>query len=58
MAKGNFRITPSHIIGFTISSLATDYFIYRQNFQDFNSVIWKRVLGDNTGTTVKSGDGQ
>lgn len=58
MAKRNFRITPSHIIGFAISSLATDYFIYRQNFHDFNSVIWRRVLGDNTGTIGKPGGDQ
>jgi hypothetical protein len=38
MRQGNFGITPSHVLRFTISSLTTDYIIYRQNFREFNSV--------------------
>jgi hypothetical protein len=56
MNNRNFRITPAHLIGFTISFLATDYIIYRQNLQDVNSVVWARLLGSSVGTANPPGD--
>jgi hypothetical protein len=57
MSNGKLRVTPATVTAFTIAFLATDYLLYRMKSEYINSLIWKRVLGDNTGTaTDKPGD--
>jgi hypothetical protein len=53
MRNGKSRVTPGHFIGFTIGFIVTDYLWYRMRSEYINSVIWKRVLGENNGTPVK-----
>lgn len=36
--------------------LATDYIIYRQKFEDVNSVVWARLLGSSVSTANQPSD--
>jgi hypothetical protein len=56
MSNGKLRVTPATITVFTIAFLATDYLQCRMKSEYINSLIWKRVLGENNGTTDKPGD--
>jgi hypothetical protein len=58
MSNAKLRITPGTVTGFAVAFVATDYLQYRMKYPYIDGVIWKRVLGDNTGTVVKPRDGR
>jgi hypothetical protein len=52
------RFSPAYFTIVAASFLTSDYFLYRQRFQNVHSRVWVYVLGDNVGAADQPGDRQ
>jgi hypothetical protein len=50
MSKGNPKFSPTFVFAFATAFLATDYFLYKMQINNVNSLVWARVLDDIAGS--------